>query len=56
MDLRRAQDPVEEEVILDALDRDKPGWAFVAADLGRTEGACRVRAYNLRKRDLLATG
>ena len=45
----------EDEVIREAMERDRPGWAFVASDLGRTAGACKVRAYNLRKQDRLAS-
>lgn len=48
--------PEEDEVIREAMRHDWPGWAFVAADLGRTRAACVTRACNLRKRDLLATG
>ena len=45
----------EDEVIREAATHDRPGWASVAADLGRTPGACVTRAYNLRKRDRLAS-
>ena len=45
----------EDGVIREAMSRDRPGWAFVAADLGRTPAACAVRAYNLRKRERLAS-
>lgn len=38
----------EDAVIREAMELDKPGWAFVAADLGRTKGVCTTRAYNLR--------
>lgn len=47
--------PEEDQVIREAMRREKPGWAQVAEDLGRrTPRACSQRARNLRLRDRLA--
>ena len=43
----------EDEVIWEAMSRKRPGWAQVAADLGRTRAACATRAYHLSRRDSL---
>ena len=46
--------PEEDQIILDCMEPSGPvppgTWPRVAADLGRTTGAVRVRAFNLRRR------
>lgn len=41
--------PAEDDVITEAGRSDDPRWKAIAADLGRTEQACRTRWYNLRR-------